>query len=134
MDNQIIDKIAFIEIQNQKILSTRTRGKDTFYIPGGKREHAESDSQTLIREIKEELSVDILPESIAYYGTFQAQSHGAAKGILVQMTCYTAKFSGILRADHEIEELRWLTTQDMNIISEVDKLIFKQLKEEGKLL
>ncbi len=33
-----IDKLAFIFINNRKVLSTLSKGKDTFYIPGGKRE------------------------------------------------------------------------------------------------
>jgi 8-oxo-dGTP pyrophosphatase MutT (NUDIX family) len=51
-------QIAFIEIQKRKILSTKSR-KTKYYIPGGKRENGESDEQTLIREIAEELSVAI---------------------------------------------------------------------------
>jgi hypothetical protein len=43
-----IDKIAFIEIQQGKILSTKSKGKPNI-IPGGKRESGESDEQTLIR-------------------------------------------------------------------------------------
>jgi hypothetical protein len=38
-----IDKIALIEIQEGSILSTRSKGKTKFYIPGGKREKGESD-------------------------------------------------------------------------------------------
>ena len=33
-----IDKLAWIELQNKSILSTKSFGKDKFYIPGGKRE------------------------------------------------------------------------------------------------
>jgi 8-oxo-dGTP pyrophosphatase MutT (NUDIX family) len=38
-------------------ISTKSKGKTKYYIPGGKRENGESDEQTLIREIAEELSV-----------------------------------------------------------------------------
>ena len=62
----VIDKIALIKIENGQILSTRSKGKNKYYIPGGKRENNETDEQTLIREIQEELSVDIIPESIEY--------------------------------------------------------------------
>jgi 8-oxo-dGTP pyrophosphatase MutT (NUDIX family) len=129
----MIDKIAFILIQNQTVLSTRTRGKEVFYIPGGKRELGETDEQTLIREVKEELNVDIKPDSISYLETFTAQSHGAKKGVMVKMTCYTATFVGSLKASNEIAELRWLHYEHMDIISEVDKKIFNYLKSK-KLL
>ena len=65
-----IDKIAFIYLKENKILSTLSKGKDTYYIPGGKRENNETDEETLIRECKEELSIKIKKETIKYYGTF----------------------------------------------------------------
>ena len=40
-----------------------------FYIPGGKREGAESDLQTLLREIREELAVTLIPETVRPAGT-----------------------------------------------------------------
>ena len=129
-----IDKIAFIEIQNGKILSTKSKGKTKYYIPGGKREQGESDEQTLIREILEELSVAIVPDTATYIGTFSAQSDGSKEGILVIMTCYTAKYTGHLKANSEIEEIKWLNYSDLDIISEVDKKIFKFLHEKGVLL
>jgi len=129
-----IDKIAFIEIQNGKIVSTKSKGKTKYYIPGGKRERGESDEQTLIREIEEELSVTIIPNTATYVGTFSAQSDGSKEGILVIMTCYTAKYTGHLKANSEIEEIKWLNYSDLDIISEVDKKIFKFLHEKGVLL
>ena len=128
-----VDKIAFIHIVDGKILSTRTKGRHKFYIPCGKRELGETDEQTLVREIKEELAVHIIRETISYLGTFKAQSDGATEGVIVKMTCYTAEYNGNLKASSEIEELRWLDTSDLDIISEVDKKIFAFLKTEGLL-
>ncbi|WP_339919922.1 NUDIX domain-containing protein [uncultured Flavobacterium sp.] len=128
-----IDKIAFIEIQKGKILSTKSKGKTKYYIPGGKRENGESDEQTLIREIAEELSVAIIPNTAKYIGTFSAQSDGEKEGINVIMTCYKAKYSGTLKANSEIEEIKWLNYNDLDIISEVDKKIFSFLNEKGEL-
>jgi len=128
-----IDKIALVVIENGKILSTRSIGKKKYYIPGGKRENNETDHETLIREIKEELSVNILSETIRYVGTFIAQSDGAAKGINVKMTCYKAEYTGTLQKNSEIEEIRWLHYTEVEIISEVDKIIFDFLKKNKEL-
>jgi 8-oxo-dGTP pyrophosphatase MutT (NUDIX family) len=129
-----IDKIAFIEIQEGKILSTKSKGKTKYYIPGGKRESGESDKQTLMREISEELSVTIIPDTSQYIGTFSAQSDGGKAGINVIMTCYKAKYIGTLKANSEIEEIKWLNFSDLAIISEVDKKIFTFLNQKGELL
>jgi hypothetical protein len=111
-----IDKIAFIEIQQGKILSTKSKGKPNI-ISLEKTEKA----TTLIREIAEELSVTIIPNTAEYIGTFSAQSDGEKEGINVIMTCYKAKYSGTLKANSEIDELKWLNHKDLDIISEVDK-------------
>lgn len=128
-----IDKIALLYIKNGQILSTLSKGKDTYYLPGGKRELNETDKQTLIRECKEELTIDIKEDTIKYYGTFKAQAHGKAEGIIVKMTCYTAEFIGDIKPSSEIQEIRWLNYKDIDIISPVDKLIFKDLFEKGIL-
>ncbi|WP_036381282.1 NUDIX domain-containing protein [Muricauda sp. MAR_2010_75] len=128
-----IDKIAFIETKNGQILSTKSKGKTKYYIPGGKREPGETDEETLIREILEELSVKIKKETIEYVGTFIAQSDGAKEGVLVKMTCYRAEYNGILHPSSEIEEIKWLNYKDLDIISEVDKKIFRFLKKIGEL-
>lgn len=123
-----IDKIAFIYLKDGKILSTLSKGKDAYYIPGGKREGSETDEETLVRECKEELTIDILKDTIKYYGTFEAQAHGKAEGILVKMTCYMADFEGDVKPNSEIQEIKWLDYSNLNVkISPVDELIFKDL-------
>lgn len=129
----MIDKLAWIEIKSKAILSTRTKGKETYYIPGGKREGTETDHQALIREIKEELNVDLIEEGLIFFGEFCAQAHGHPEGILVRMRCYTAPYIGSIKASSEIEEVRWLNHADKAIISEADKLIFDYAKEKGLL-
>ncbi len=128
-----IDKIAWIYLKDKKILSTLSKGKDVYYIPGGKREAGETDEETLVRECKEELSITIKRDTIQYYGTFEAQAHGKAEGILVKMTCYMADFEGELKVASEIQEMKWLGFRDLDKISPVDKLIFADLHEKDLL-
>jgi 8-oxo-dGTP diphosphatase len=129
----VIDKVAWIYLQDGRVLGTRSKGKDTYYLPGGKREQGESDVETLVREIREELSVDIDAASAEHVGTFEAQAHGHSSGVTVRMTCYTASFEGEPVASAEIEELAWLTTADADRISPVDRIIFAHLKDAGVL-
>src|SRR5215510_4715828 len=97
-----IDKVAWIHLENARVLSTRSRGKDVYYLPGGKREPGESDAQTLLREIEEELTVSIVPGSIAHVGTWEAQAHGHPDGVTVRMTCYSGDYTGSLAPSSEI--------------------------------
>jgi 8-oxo-dGTP pyrophosphatase MutT (NUDIX family) len=131
MQKTYIDKLAFIDIKDRKVLSTLSRGKDVWYIPGGKREGNETDHEALIREVKEELSVDLAPGSIRHYGTFEAQAHGKPEGTVVRMTCYEAKFSGILQASAEVAEYKYVDFSWKEKSSPVDKLIFDDLKKKN---
>lgn len=131
--NNTIDKIAWIHLDNGKILSTRSRGKNAYYIPGGKREPGETDLDTLIREIDEELSITIIPATATHVGTYQAQAHGHADGIVVRMTCYTADHLGVPTPSSEIEEITWLTYADRGRVSPVDQIIFDHLHQTGRL-
>lgn len=134
MENTFIDKLAWIHLVDGKLLSTKSYGKDVYYIPGGKREAGETDVEALLREIKEELSVDLVVDTIAHLETFEAQAHGKPEGTVVRMTCYTADFTGVLTASAEVEELVWLSYADRETSSPVDKIIFDFLHEKGLLL
>jgi len=131
MNDSYIDKLAFVDIKEKKVLSTLSEGKDTWYIPGGKRDGSETDHQTLIREVKEELSVDLLPDTITHYGTFEAQAHGKLEGTVVRMTCYAAKFTGDLKAPAEVAEYRYVDYSWKSKSSPVDQLIFDDLYTKG---
>jgi len=131
MDTTFIDKLAFIEIVDKKILITLSKGKDTWYIPGGKREGSETDHEALIREVKEELTVDLIPSSIKKYGVFEAQAHGKPEGTIVRMTCFTASYKGTLTPESEIEKLEYFPFSKKDFTSPVDHLIFDDLKEKG---
>jgi ADP-ribose pyrophosphatase YjhB (NUDIX family) len=132
-EKNYIDKLAFICIQNKKILVTLSKGKDTWYIPGGKRETGETDTQSLIREVSEELCVDLIPDSIEHYGVFEAQAHGKPEGTMVRMTCYTGQFLGELCPGSEIEKIDFFTYDQKDMTSIVDHLIFDDLSQRQLL-
>ena len=130
---KIIDKIAWIHTKDGKILSTLSRGKSVFYIPGGKREENETDEQTLVREIKEELDVDIVLDTVEYLGVYEAQSDGAEEGVKVKMTSYIGDYVGELKASSEIERFEWLSMSDIKKVSAVDKIIYLDLFSRGMI-
>lgn len=129
----IIDKLAWILLKDKAILSTKSYGKDKYYIPGGKREIGETDEKALLREINEELNVTVDIKTLKYFGTFEAQAHGHSEGVIVKMICYSGEYMGELKASSEIEEIKWLKYSDKDKISDVDKLIFDSLKQNNLL-
>jgi 8-oxo-dGTP pyrophosphatase MutT (NUDIX family) len=125
-----IDKLAWLYIKDKQLLGARSKGKTTFYIPGGKREPGESDQAALIREIKEELSVNLIPTTIKYAETFKAQAHDKPTGTLVKIACYFADFTEEIKANAEIEEVIWLSYRDKERCSPVTQIIMDWLKSQ----
>ena len=128
MENQpMIDKLAWIYLEDKKILCVRSKNKELYYIPGGKREVGESDQQALMREIREELSVNLLPEAIHIIGEFIAQADGKEAGSQVKITGYTAGYQGELKPAAEIAEMAWLPFAERGKCSLVVQQIFDWL-------
>lgn len=130
---RIIEKSAWIFIKDNRVLSTRSVNRNSFYFPGGKPEPGETSKEALIREIKEELTVSLILESILSVGLFEAQADSQPEGVIVKMYCYTANYTGTLLPSSEIAEIAWLSYQDKHKTSTVDHLIFDWLYE-NKLL
>ena len=84
-----------------------------------------------MREVKEELMVDLKEGTIKKYGVFEAQAHGKPKGTIVRMTCYRAKFKGKLKPSAEISKIDFFTYSQKFLTSQVDHLIFDDLKKKG---
>ncbi len=126
-----IDKLAFIYIKDRKILSSRTKGRTVWYIPGGKREVGENDVEALTREIKEELNISLNTSNLKYLGVFKAQADHHEQGITVKMSCYSCSFTGEISPAHEIEEVAYLTYSDRIKSSPVDQLILQYFYNAG---
>ncbi len=126
-----IDKLAFLFLKDGRVLETLSIGKDTWYIPGGKREAGESDTQALTREVREELSVDLIPGTIKKFGVYEAQAHGKPEGTVVRMTCYTADFIGTFVASAEVARIDFFAYSQKHLTSPVDHLIFDDLLRRG---
>ncbi len=130
MKKIIIEKLAFLEIKDKKLLVSLSTGNTTWYIPGGKREEGETDLQALTREVKEELNVDIDPNSLKFFGIFEAPAHEKPKDVMVKMLCYFAKYKGTPTPSSEIEKLDYFSYNQKHLTSQVDNLIFEDLKKK----
>lgn len=100
----MIDKVGGIILQNKKMLVARASGRDMFFIPGGKREGAESDIDCLTRELQEELNVTL--KEARYYKDYIADASG--ENGKVRVRTYFCFVEGVPAPHSEIEELAWV--------------------------
>ncbi|HTL39560.1 MAG TPA: NUDIX domain-containing protein [Methylomirabilota bacterium] len=130
---EVIDKVGLLSFKNKNILMAKSKGRDKFYLPGGKREAEETDQACLTREIKEELGVELIPQTVKYYGTFEDQAHGKPEGVMIKLICYTGDFTGEARPESEIASLEYLPFSRKPDTGTVAHKIFDDLKSKGLL-
>ncbi|WLW54058.1 NUDIX hydrolase [Streptomyces sp. YU58] len=126
------EKVAWVLVRDGRVLVTRNRGVDVFYFPGGKREPGESDAETLVREIDEELQTRVDTATMTHIGTFETRNDHDGRPEF-RMFCYTAEYTGPLLPSMEIAELDWFDYGDRARVSPVDQLVFDALHASGQL-
>lgn len=126
----VIDKLAWICVLDGRLLVARSRGRDAFYLPGGKREEGESDAQALVREVREELGVEVAPEGLSHRLVHEAPAYGKP-GVTVRMTCYEGGHEGSLGPHSEIEEIAWVTLAEADSLSGGARGVLERLVGEG---
>lgn len=127
----VYEKSAWIYIRNRRILVVRSEGCRVFFLPGGGKEKEETLKNALIREIKEELSVNLIPKIIKYITSFKSPTHEDPERSDVIMHCFKAKFTGSLKISNEIKEMGWFTYRDINRVSQADQYVLDYLKLKG---
>ncbi len=128
-----VDALAWVRVENRRLLAVRTAGKSAFYLPGGKREAGESDLDALLREVKEEVTVSLLPDTLVRVGTYRAPAHDYPAGTSVDLVCYSADFEGEIKAAAEIGEVAWLGLEDLDRCAPAVRLVMEELRERGEL-
>lgn len=90
-----------------RVLLVRKRGTAFFMQPGGKLKQGESDLESLVREIKEELGIEVDPSSAHFIGSFRAPAANEP-GHFVDASLFRLRPKGLIRPQAEIEEIVWI--------------------------
>ncbi|WP_232783612.1 NUDIX hydrolase [Mycobacteroides franklinii] len=87
-------------------MTVRKRGSSRFMLPGGKPDPGESAAETAVREVREELSIDLEPAALQPIGVFRAAAANEP-GFDVESTVFAHPPVPVSQPAAEIEELRW---------------------------
>ncbi len=105
MGKEIHHKVAGIIIKDRKLLMCRKYDEPHFIMPGGRVIGGESFEETLRRELREELNVEL--KSAKFFKSYEAP-HFRDKNTIVKMDCYFVEITGEPKATSEINEIRWI--------------------------
>ncbi|MER0481164.1 GNAT family N-acetyltransferase [Streptomyces sp. Edi2] len=107
-----LKSVGWLHVRDGRLLSVRTRGNDTFYLPGGKYEPGETAREALSRELREELGLVVPVEDLAEAFVIHDVAHGK-NGRRLRMTCFTGGPHDIAPVPgREIAEFAWFDRQE----------------------
>lgn len=95
--------------EHRRVLTVRKTGTTRFMLPGGKPEAGEDLRETAIRELAEEVGLDLAPEDLLDWGIhLDVAANEPDTTVRAGVYAYTQRITGTVLAAAEIAELRWL--------------------------
>lgn len=111
MSRSILIAAAVLVGPDGRVLLVRKRGTEIFMQPGGKLEPGEAPEHALVRELREELSLEIDPGTARYLGSFSAPAaHETDTTVVAE--AFRLSIAGEPSPQAEIEEVRWVDPAD----------------------
>jgi 8-oxo-dGTP diphosphatase len=107
VNSVLVAAVALIDADGRVLLAQRPEGKSMaglWEFPGGKVEPGETPEAALIRELKEELGIDV---SLACLAPFTFASHAYADFHLLMPLFVCRRWQGTI-APHEGQALKWV--------------------------
>lgn len=103
---------AIIRDEAGRFLLVRKAGRSLFMLPGGKIEAGETPIQGLLRELKEEIALDISENIPDFFRTMSAPA-AYEDGATVKAELFELNLADLAQdfqpmASHEIEEVQWV--------------------------
>lgn len=129
-----IVKVAWVPVNEEgKVLCVRTRGLELFYNVGGKPEVGESDIDALIREVREEVGVELVRSTILFLHELRGAGVDKAAGKDVVLRMFAAEYEGSLAPANEIAEMRWLGMAERQFLPPLGSAALEWMTEQGLL-
>jgi 8-oxo-dGTP diphosphatase len=129
----VIEALAWVHVDDGRLLCVRPEGKDLLYVPGGKREPGESDEEAVARETLEEVSVVLRPGTFRQVAVIDQEAHDQPPGTRVRMLCYGAEHDGEIVPDNEILDTVWISYPERELCAPAVRDLVEVLHERGEL-
>ncbi|MGK0554661.1 NUDIX domain-containing protein [Macrococcus capreoli] len=115
-----------VDIKENQILLVKVRQNEKYYLPGGKIEAGESDIESLIREMEEELSVKLDASKLTYLDTIVGPAYPDTDNE-VELRCYTYEGLGQIKKSSEITDAQYIDMNDTTNIAPAVKVLIQKI-------
>ena len=106
-----IYKASGIIVEDRKVLATRSKGRSMYIQPGGKLEAGETETEAVIRELREEMGIEVTEGDLEKIDDFYAEAAGQA-GKRLKLAAYLVKrYDGEPSPQSEVEEIRGFNSE-----------------------
>ncbi|WP_413532464.1 NUDIX hydrolase [Empedobacter brevis] len=102
---------GLLVIKNNKLLLTFSKNKKAWYLPGGKIDQDENSKSALIREIKEELNVDLEENKLNFFCHITAEAYGE-QNLLMEQDCFLYDLKEGIKPSNEIEAANYFSYEE----------------------
>lgn len=128
---------GLVVVQDNKLLLTYSNNKKAWYLPGGKIDQGETAREALIREIREELNIDLQPGKIESYKHISAPAYGEDPELIMEQDTFRYDLTEKIQPSHEIAAVKFfdleMYKQEPAQVPGVLK-VFALLKEDDIIL
>jgi 8-oxo-dGTP diphosphatase len=128
----LVAAVALIDGEGRVLMAERPEGKELaglWEFPGGKVESGERPEEALVRELREELGIEVDPEALE---PFSFASYGYERFHLLMPLYLCRRWTGDV-ASMEGQRLRWSAFSDLDTLPmpPADKPLVEALKRKG---
>ena len=99
-------------LRERRVLMVTSRGRDVYYMPGGKIDPGETAAEAAAREAREEVALELDPARLTELFEVRTQAHGEPDGREVHMRMFLAETSAEPRPSGEVGAVHWVGTHD----------------------
>ncbi|RXK62734.1 NUDIX domain-containing protein [Lacibacter luteus] len=126
--------VGLLHINDRKLLLAFSNNKQCYYLPGGKVDEDETAITALLREIAEELNVQLTENNLEYYTHISAPAFGEANGTIMEQDCYLLDTGFHPQPSAEIGAVHYFTLEEylqQPVTAPGAVMILQQLQANG---
>jgi 8-oxo-dGTP pyrophosphatase MutT (NUDIX family) len=118
-------------VRGRRVLMVTARGRDVYYMPGGKIDAGETAAEAAAREAHEEVSLTLDPAGLDELFEVRTQAHGEPDGRMVHMAVFRAETDADPAPSAEVGALHWVTTADADRCPPAGRAVLARLSALG---
>ncbi|WP_313578924.1 NUDIX domain-containing protein [Chishuiella sp.] len=99
---------GLLVLDHNKLLLTYSKNKKAWYLPGGKLDNNETSLEALVREIKEELSLELNSKELTFYTHISAPAYGE-DNLQMEQDCFLYDLKTEIKPTNEIEAIKYFS-------------------------